>query len=71
MSEKRPDPDIVREEMDRLSEVPAPPEPDQPNPNPPGEPEIPDPPPSPEPEIPPQPGRGPKQPARLAAQGTE
>jgi hypothetical protein len=34
-------------------EVPAPPEPDQPNPNPPGEPEIPDPAPQPGPEIPP------------------
>jgi hypothetical protein len=36
-------------------EVPAPPAPDQPNPNPPGAPEIPDPAPTPQPEIPPDP----------------
>ena len=35
-------------------EVPAPVEPDQPNPNPPGEPEIPDPQPEPEPAVPAQ-----------------
>jgi hypothetical protein len=65
MIETHPNPDVVREQQKHVeeaeeldSEVPAPPEPDQPNPNPPGEPEIPDPAPTPEPEIPPQPGRG-------------
>jgi hypothetical protein len=50
-------------------EVPAPPAPDQPNPNPPGAPEIPDPAPTPQPEIPPESQAASSRLGRLRAEG--